>query len=195
MSQKLATKQARTRAVKTKAGDISAAAVHKATGKTWPEWLALLDAAGARKMSHKEIVAILAENGVGPWWQQMVTVGYERQRGLRVKHETAKGFQIGRGKTLAVSAARVYAAFADRHLRARWLADPDFEIRKATLNTRLLITWVDGKSSVEVNVLSKGKEKTQVTVQHNKLTSARAAERMKKYWAAQLERLAETLLS
>jgi len=43
--------------------------------------LAILDKAGAKKMDHKQIVAYLSEqHQVGPWWQQMVTVGYEQAR-------------------------------------------------------------------------------------------------------------------
>src|SRR5713226_4945160 len=44
------------------------------TGKTWREWLKILDAAGARKMDHKGIVAVLSKR-YGPergWWWQMI---------------------------------------------------------------------------------------------------------------------------
>ena len=55
-----------------KPGRMSDAAVQSKTGKTWPEWFKVLDAAGARKMSHQQIVAVLSkQHGVGPWWQQM----------------------------------------------------------------------------------------------------------------------------
>ncbi len=37
-------------------GGISSAADKKATGKTWREWLAILDKAGAAKLPHKDIV-------------------------------------------------------------------------------------------------------------------------------------------
>ena len=42
-----------------KFGGIGSAAVGKATGRKWPEWLALLDKAGARKMPHREIAQLL----------------------------------------------------------------------------------------------------------------------------------------
>ena len=72
-------------------------AVKAKTGKTWKEWFAILDKAGARKMTHKEIVQVLnSEHGVGPWWQQMVTVTYEHERGLRDRHEKPEGYQISR---------------------------------------------------------------------------------------------------
>ncbi len=57
-------------------------AVRASTGKSWKEWYAALDEAGAAKLSHREIVAWLAEkHGVGGWWRQMVAVSYEQARG------------------------------------------------------------------------------------------------------------------
>jgi hypothetical protein len=52
---------------------VSDAAVEAKTGKTWQEWLALLDAAGAREMDHKSIAAYLHKQlGVPGWWAQGV---------------------------------------------------------------------------------------------------------------------------
>ena len=77
-------------------------AVMRATGKSWAEWLALLDAAGGREMNHKQIVAHLqAHHDVSSWWQQQLTVGYEQSRGLRAKHEMVDGYQISRSRTVA----------------------------------------------------------------------------------------------
>jgi uncharacterized protein YndB with AHSA1/START domain len=169
-------------------------AVRKATGKTWKQWFALLDRAGANQWDHKRIVAHIHENhGVGPWWQQMVTVAYEQERGLRAKHEKPGGFQISRSRTIAAPAAALFAAFEDSHQRARWLKDPDVSIRKATPNKSMRVTWVDDKTTLEVNFYPKGREKTQVVVQHGKLPTSAAAERMKTYWEHQLSRLERAL--
>jgi hypothetical protein len=55
-------------------------AVRAKTGKTWGQWIATLDKAGARTMEHAEIASLLHEKfGVPGWWTQMVTVGYERR--------------------------------------------------------------------------------------------------------------------
>ena len=40
-------------------GGITTVAVKKATGRTWAQWLALLDQAGARKLPHREIAQLL----------------------------------------------------------------------------------------------------------------------------------------
>src|SRR5881394_2432690 len=83
---------------------MSDAAVAKATDKPWKEWFAILDKAGGRKLNHQQIVAVLAmKHRIGPWWQQIVTVEYERSRGLRRVHEKADGFfSISRSKTVPV---------------------------------------------------------------------------------------------
>ncbi|MFO0964481.1 MAG: SRPBCC domain-containing protein [Gemmataceae bacterium] len=181
-------------ATATKLNGISSEAVCTATGKTWDEWLAALDAEGCRTMTHREIVAVVAAKfDVGPWWRQMVTVGYEQGRGLRRKHQKPDGYQISRNKTLAVDVGEAFAAWKEPRKRRRWLADAEFTVRKATENKSLRLTWVDGTTTLEVNFYVKGAGKCQVSVQHNKLGGARAAQKMKAYWGEQLERLKETI--
>jgi len=166
----------------------SSAATEKATGKPWAEWMALLDAAGALEMSHKEIVAYLTRHtGVSAWWQQQLTVGYEKSRGLRQQHEMRDGFQISRSKTIAAPIEAVYDAWTGEAARARWLPDAAFAVRSATPPRTLRLTWSDG-TMVEVRLADKG-GRTTVTVQQNKLPDAEAAEGMKTYWAEALGRL------
>src|SRR5262245_50950975 len=131
-------------------------AVRAKTGKTWDEWIAILDAAGARDWDHKRIVAFVREeHGVGPWWQQMVTVGYEQASGRREKHQTAKGYTINRSKTIAAPAEKVFAAWKDTRTRKRWLPEA-ITIRTATPGKSLRITWGDGLTNLDVNLYSKG---------------------------------------
>jgi uncharacterized protein YndB with AHSA1/START domain len=177
-----------------KCAGISSDAVLKATGKSWDEWFTIFDKAGGKTMSHKEIVAVAAEHGTGLWWQQMVTVGYEQARGLRVKHETTSGFSVSRSKTLPVPIGDAFAMWKTKAKRAKWLADSDITIRKATENRSLRITWIDEASSVEVMFYVKSADKCQVTVQHSKLRDEKHAARMKKYWGEQLDRLADLLV-
>jgi uncharacterized protein YndB with AHSA1/START domain len=163
-------------------------AVERATGKPWAEWMALLDAAGGREMSHKELAFRLAhDRNVSEWWQQQIAVAYENSRGLRAKHQMADGYQISRSRTVTAAAERVYHAWTVEAERLRWLPYGEFTVRKATPNKSLRLTWSDG-TLVEVRLTDKG-GRTQVAVQQNKLPDAEAAERMKAYWAAALEKL------
>ncbi len=174
-----------------RAGGIADAAVRAATGKGWKDWFAMLDGAGARKLDHKGIVTIVAKRAdPGPWWRQMVTVAYEQERGLRKKHQKPDGFSVSRSRTVAAPAARVFAAWREPRRRVRWLPGEAPTIRRATPHRTLRITWSDGTSDVDVHLWPKGAARTQVSVQHSKLPSAAAGERMKKLWGRALEALA-----
>jgi hypothetical protein len=171
---------------------ISDDAVSKATGKDWNAWFRMLDKAGAREMTHPRIVSIAGEHGASPWWRQMVTVEYERARGLRVKHETTQGFSVTASKTIAAPVGAVYSAWMTPAARRRWLEDPDLAIRAPHENKSLRFTWKDG-TSVAVGFTTKGERKSQLAVEHGKLESAASAARMKTYWKRQLEALHDLL--
>ena len=174
---------------------ISSDAVKARTGKTWAQWFVVLDKAGARKMTHKEIVALLSKKpGMGPWWQQMVTVGYEQAKGLRAKHEKPDGFEISRGKTIKVPVGELYEAWGNARRRAEWLPGAKLTIRKATENKTLRVTWGDG-SNIEVRFYPKGAAKTQITVQHGRLASSKVAAKQKAFWGEAFERLAHLVES
>ena len=167
---------------------MSDAAVRAKTGKTWPEWFAILDEAGARQMTHPQIATYLAsEHGVPGWWCQMVTVGYERAHG-RAKHARPDGYSISVSKTLAVPVAKLFRAWNDPRTRARWLPDAPFTIRKVTPDKSLRVMWGE-RESLAIGFYAKGESKSQVALEHSKLPSAKAAAKAKAYWAEAMERL------
>jgi uncharacterized protein YndB with AHSA1/START domain len=169
-------------------------AVKAKTGRTWKEWFAILDKAGALKMSHPEIVKFLhTKHDVGPWWQQMVTVTYEQSRGMRELHQKPGGYEISVSRTVNVPLAKLYKAFATEKARQTWLNEDGLVVRKATVNKSMRITWSDRKTSVEIGFYPKGENKSQVAVQHSKLPDAKAGAKMKLYWAKALDRLRATL--
>lgn len=141
-------------------------------------------------MSHQEIVKYLnAKQGVGPWWQQMVTVTYEQARGLREQHQKPAGYQISVSRTVNASLAKLFKSFANEEARNAWLNEAGLTIRKAMPDKSLRMNWNDGKTSLEVTFLSKDDKKSQVVVQHSKLPDGKAAAKMKAYWAKALDRL------
>jgi hypothetical protein len=164
-------------------------AVKAKTGKTWEQWVAALDGLQCHKLAHSEI-AVLVERkfGVRDWWSQMVTVGYERLRGLREKHETERGYQVSASKTIEAPAAAAFSAWTDVKIRESWLGKAPLVIRKATPHKSVRVTW-EGPTTVEINIYVKGKEKCQVTAQHNKLGTAAAGARQKQFWKGKLEKL------
>jgi len=168
-------------------------AVEAKTGKTWSRWFKHLDAAGGKKMTHQEIAAHLHDkHDVRPWWTQMIAVTYEQARGLREVHEKPEGYEISVSRTIAVPIGKAYKAWADGKARQKWLP-AKLTIRKATTNKTVRITWEDGMTSVAAAFISKGDGKTQVVAQHSKLPDAKAAAKMKKFWAEALDRLKDSL--
>lgn len=179
-----------------KPAGISDGAVKARTGKTWSEWFEILDQADGTKLGHRGIVAYLDEHfRVGPWWRQMLTVAYEQERGLREKHQTPEGFQVSASKTVAARVSALFGAWSSDETRTAWLGPVDLSVRRSTPGRSIRIAWADGKSTVDVNFYSKGPEKSQVVVDHKRLSSAAEVERMKEYWSAALERLKELLES
>jgi len=179
----------------TKAGGISSEAVQAKTGKTWDEWFKILDREGAQQWSHKEIAAYLYDKcGCPSWWSQMVTVGYEQERGLRVKHQLCSGeFSASASKTIATPLSVLYKNWNDEELRTKWLPKSEkITVRKANLNKSMRFTWTDG-TSVEVNFWNKGPGKSQAAVQHRKLEGPKEVAQFKNYWTKALTKLQEML--
>ena len=178
---------------KKKSPGIGDDAVQAKTGKSWAQWFALIDKAGGRRMTHREIVALLHDkHQVGPWWQQMVTVEYERSRGLREKHQTASGYSLSRSKTMNADVKKIFTAWQNARIRGGWLGEKNLTLRTVTANKSIRMLWKDGKTEVNVNFYPKG-DKTQVVVEHNKLANAAAVKRMQDYWAGKLGKLSEIL--
>jgi uncharacterized protein YndB with AHSA1/START domain len=173
---------------------VSDGAVREATGKGWDEWFAILDGAGADEMSHPDIVAQLHDNyDVSPWWEQQITVAYERERGLREKHESPRGFEISRTRTVNVSIDNLYQAFTDAAIRERWLPVGVGDVRETTPGQSIWMTWSDGQTQVNARFTDKGDAKSAVTVQHTKLPDSDEAARMKTFWSEALGRLRKML--
>lgn len=171
-----------------KSAEISDEAVQKATGKTSDEWYKLLDGDGAARMKHKDIAQTLYDKyGVPGWWCQMVTVGYERARGLRVVHQKCDGeVEASKSLTLNVPLGQVYPHFADAKLRAKWLKEK-VVVRTATENKSMRLTWPDG-SIVCVYFWPKA-DKVQVTIQHTKLSGVEDVEKSEAFWTDALPKM------
>ena len=123
----------------------------------------------------------------------MVTVQFEQEMKGRKKHETANGYQISKSKTLPFAASKIFNAVHSPSERNLWLKDSEFKITTSTKNKSIRGKWSDGKTNLEFQFYHKDKSKTQVVIQHNKLDSAREAEKMKKYWLKSLTMLEANL--
>ena len=169
--------------------------VRRATGRDRGEWFAVLDAWGAAGRPYREIAEWLTgEHGLSSWWAQKLIVEYEQSRGIRPPGVRRDGtFEVGASKTVGVPVERLFAAFADAELRARWL--PDAAMRESASEPGRLIrfSWADGATRVVVNFTPQGDAKSQVDLQHQRLPDATTAADRKAYWRERLTALKNLL--
>jgi len=172
----------------------SDATIREKTGRTWAEWVALLDERGAVEMTHGEIAkSARAVPGVSGWWSQTVAVGYERIRGIRARYQRVDGgFSATKSRTFRVPIATLYAAFSKKPRRRRWLADVDLTVRTGVENKTLRMSSADG-TSVAAYFTASGPKKSVLSVEQGKLASAAAVAEAKAAWAARFDALAAFL--
>lgn len=162
------------------------------TGRSWRDWVAVLDAVRAMAMPHRDIARQVSSMGVPDWWTQTVTVGYERIRGLRQRGQRRDGaFEVSKSRTFEVPVGVLFEAFADARVRRAWLPD-DVAIRSANRPKRMRVAWHD-ETVVQVEFASKSPRKSSVAVQHQKLRDRAAADAAKKAWTARFDLLGTVL--
>ena len=169
-------------------------AVRNKTGRTWKQWVRVLDAVDAAAMPHKDIAMhVHKDHDVPAWWAQMITVGYERIRGLREVNQRRGGkYDMSKSKTIAAPLSKLYKAFSTTRSRKRWLPDVELTLRKCVVDKTVRAVWPDG-TLIDVYFYAKGDEKTTVVVQHRELPRKSDIDKMRRYWQEKLEALAEAM--
>jgi hypothetical protein len=173
---------------------VSDEALRERSGHGWDHWFRVLDAWGATNRGHTEIAKWLREEqGVGGWWAQSITGGYERARGMRAKHQFAQGFAVSANRTIHVPLDRAMDAFSQTAIRRRWMPDTPIQRRRTKAANALVFDWAEPPSRVTAWFVARGDAKSTVTVEHSRLPNARTAERFKSVWRERLVEL-KTLL-
>jgi hypothetical protein len=172
---------------------MSDATVKAKTGKGWAAWFATLDKAGAAKLDHGAIAEILSrKHGVPGWWCQMVTVEYERARGLRVRHQTTGGFSVGISKTVATSLSRLYEATAKATERKKWFPKGAFVPSSQTKDKYYRGAWKKD-ARIEIGFYAKGPGKAQIAMQVSKLAKKADVEAERATWKKALATLEQLI--
>jgi len=168
----------------------SDAKLTEVTGRSWEAWLTVLDRWGARDRKHGETVDFLiGEQAVTHWWAQTITNGYERARGMRLKHQQPDGFTIYASRTVGVDIGVLFGAFVDDWARGEWLTDGSMSLRSAQPAKVARFDWGDGPTRVSVTFEDKGPAKSTVAVAHERLADPDAAETAKASWKDRLAAL------
>jgi len=162
------------------------------TGKTMVEWFEILDEKGAKRLNSQGIYALIQSidglKPLGEWNMGLLSTSYQWDRGLRARGEKADGFEISVSKTIAVPVGEFYRSFIDDGIRAEWLVEP-IDITKSTENKSARAVWSDGTTRLSVDLYAKGDAKSQIVVQHLKITDAERAAELKEFWALALNKL------
>lgn len=191
---------------------ISDEAVERATGRDWGGWFRVLDGWGAADQGHQATALHLAEeHGLSGWWSQMITVQYERVRGLREVGETAgSGYQVGVQRTLAPTPAAAWERIASRDGMAVWLGagaparlEPGTEyaladgttgeVRVVREGSHVRLTWRppewEATSTLQVRAQESGSGRGTIGFHHEGLPDQESREAMRAHWRGVLDRL------
>lgn len=183
-------------------GKISTEAVEKATGKSWDEWIEIIDKEGGEKLTHKEIARLLydkkyIENG---WWCQQVTVGYEYAKGRRKVGETlTQGYEIGVQKMLPVNKEKLWKFLNSKRGKEIWSKDIEYEMRTVKDGERLRMKWKRPEwksySTLQITLFCprNTEEKTNINFHQERLPSLKARSQMRDHWKKKLEEIAKAL--
>jgi hypothetical protein len=164
--------------------------VRKATGHSWAEWVAKLDAIDGKKKAHRDLALHVSSLGTPSWWTQTVVVGYERIRGLRAIGQARGGeWRASKSRTFAVPVAKLFAAFSNARQRARWMPGVKVTVRGAQQDRAMRIALEDG-TLVLVGFLAKGEGKSSVAIEHTKLAAKADVDRVKAFWTERFDALA-----
>jgi hypothetical protein len=168
--------------------------VRAKTGRTWAEWVEVLDRHAAADLKHREIAQLLSDSyGTPDWWTQTVTVGYERIKGKRAIGQRMDGtYEASKSRTFAVPVTRLFDAWARAATRKKWLGAEPLTVRTSSRPKYIRLKHADG-STVVVGFTAKGRARAAVAVQHGGLPSRAAADALKAYWAERLDALRDAL--
>ena len=176
----------------------STAAVAAATGRSWEDWVELLDREGARELKHTAIARLTLQHmpesmEQREWWAQHAAVAYEQHTGLRVPGQSCDGdFQLSTSKTVAGDKDAALQAWVALVGNREEFGGVEIEAEPSTSSTEEWRYWrvplADG-TRVALNFSDKAGGKCSVGVVHSKLDSAEAIEYWRPVWKELLGQL------
>ena len=187
--------------------NISDEAVRNATGRDWSDWFEFLDQRGADDLSHKEIVALLRDEGgvARGWWCQNVTNEFEKNIGRRETGSTVDDeYQIGVQKTLPIDVPTAWELMTSAQGMREWLdvdepaperpgetvsssSGHEYELRTIKKHERLRLRRTDPQTGASTTVqltLVPRKTGTSIHFHHEGLADSEERERLREHWRA-----------
>lgn len=189
-----------------KLANVTTESLRKHTGKTWDQWIELLNKDGAKNWSYQDTTAYLGrKHAVSIWWRQWITIGYETAIGKRMPGRTLKGdYSIVVTRTLHQDHKKIWKLLSSEKGLSLWLRPltplklqigQSFEtetgafgeIRTLLAPRRVRLTWkeVDWEkpTTVQVFLVPRANGSTILAFQHEKLRDGRLREPLRDYWS------------
>lgn len=186
------------------------------TGKTWDQWIRILEKQGAQRWKYGEIVNFLVQQfEVSAWWSQIVTQGFEIKLGRRVEGRNQKGlYSVTLTKSIHVPAKTIWDWMVSDSGQNEWLrplSNFDFlrgqefeveggffgKIRSIKSPVRIRMSWQDAEwtkpSIVQIWLLARPKGRATLVISHSDLPSARLRIHYRQYWQDHLLQIKERL--
>jgi hypothetical protein len=175
---------------------ISDEALKRATGKDRKAWFSILDKAGGKAMGHTKLARFVFDKYLGKkgantnvatsggWWSQMVTVEYERARGLRAVNQNADGFLVAMHKTFP---------FTREEFLKKWTKLPSVKklTPTPTRSKRPMLRYKAKDGIVVVTMDDRPGRRVRVMVEAARMKSKASVERERAFWRKQLEAMAD----
>ena len=195
------------------APNISSTAVGEATGRTWDEWIELLDESAGPDGDRRTLVSAVAEAGVqNGWWQQQIAVGYEYERnGTRAGEAPGVGFELGFQRPIETDRETLWTYLMDDGVEV-WLGDVDGqfpapnihyetadgttgEVQTLTQGERIRLSWQPARLTepailqLTVSCPRDAADQSTLRVHLEQLPDATAREDLRTHWQAVLDRI------
>jgi len=184
-------------------GELSNRAAIKSTGHDLAYWFRILDEFGKGHGHTRAAEYLYAEHKVRPWHGQMITVTWERARGLRQENQSCTGtFQVSVSRAIDAPVERIVDFINDAKSRKAWLktaspalaraledafaAGKSMELKKAGY-ARMRYKWLS--SVVELRATGKSGGKSSLVADSSALPDADAVSVRREAFSQALDRL------
>ena len=172
--------------------EVGNAAVVEGTGRSWDDWVDLIEAWPDRPEGHADghpaVAAHLeAAHHLDGWWAQTVTVGFERITGLRLPYQRPDGtFTAGKSRTVDVDHDALRHALLDDDDRRQLFPGQHTELRSKPSAKAIRLAIGPGVALIS---LTPHNTRTKVSVNHERIPTYDEVEEWKFYWTEWLTAL------
>ncbi|WP_409346509.1 SRPBCC family protein [Paenibacillus sp. MBLB4367] len=193
-------------------GSIFKKALLEETGRSWEQWIAVMEQRVDHTWTHEQAVRFLTEEcGMQPEWSELAASMFEQKLGRKpVGHSADAGFQIGVRRTFPISLEQAWHVLISEDGVSKWFGElPSYslqagqsirskdgvagEVRVFKPYSHLRMSWQreewDGSSTLQIRVLPASGGKTTISFHQEKLDDLYMRELMRRHWEHVLDLL------